>query len=239
MKRLLGLGGDQAQLELSFTQVSPRDARELLQRLTQCGLRGITSCRLTSNRTVMVSFRGTELRVHRGFLDAPETVLRAIAIFVSGRGTARRAARSALVAHPIERAKRTVRREGLHLDDVPLARKLTDAHARLNAQHFGGALRAIDVRVSRRMKSRLGHYASALVGATAGEIVISRRHLRRHGWHEALDTLLHEMVHQWQDETGRAIDHGQDFRRKAREVGATPSAKRLVGARTSDVVAIT
>jgi hypothetical protein len=59
-----------------------------------------------------------------------------------------------------------------------------------------------------------------------GEIAISYRHLRRHGWTEALHTLLHEMVHQWQDETGHPLDHGRDFRRKAREVGIVPAAKR-------------
>jgi hypothetical protein len=41
-----------------------------------------------------------------------------------------------------------------------------------------------------------------------------------------LDTLLHEMIHQWQDETHRPIDHGRAFRAKAREVGITASARR-------------
>jgi hypothetical protein len=59
-----------------------------------------------------------------------------------------------------------------------------------------------------------------------GEIVISRRHIRRHGWKAALETLLHEMVHQWQDETGLTVDHGGEFRRKAREIGIAPSARR-------------
>ena len=58
------------------------------------------------------------------------------------------------------------------------------------------------------------------------EIAISRRHLRRHGWQEALHTLLHEMVHQWQDETGQPIDHSSVFRRKAREVGVVAGATR-------------
>ncbi len=31
--------------------------------------------------------------------------------------------------------------------------------------------------------------------------------------------MLHEMVHQWQAETGLRIDHGRTFRQKAREVG--------------------
>ena len=78
------------------------------------------------------------------------------------------------------------------------------------------------------MKSRLGHYT--LRGQTRHhqEIVISRRHIRRHGWDEAVQTLLHEMVHQWQDETGRPVDHGAEFRHKSKLVGITPRARRSV-----------
>src|SRR5262249_34682192 len=81
------------------------------------------------------------------------------------------------------------------------------------------------IRISRRMHSRLGHYTAASPGDPA-EIAISWRHLRRHGWQEALHTLLHEMVHQWQDETGHTIDHGAVFRAQAREVGIGPAARR-------------
>jgi hypothetical protein len=77
------------------------------------------------------------------------------------------------------------------------------------------------------MRSRLGHY-SAANGSEGAEIAISRRHLRRHGWHEALQTLLHEMVHQWQDESGLPIDHSRRFRAKAREVGIEAAAKRAM-----------
>jgi hypothetical protein len=64
------------------------------------------------------------------------------------------------------------------------------------------------------MRARLGHYMSAAPSGEPAEIVVSRRHIRRHGWEEALHTLLHEMVHQWQDETGHPIDHGRMFRAK-------------------------
>jgi hypothetical protein len=40
--------------------------------------------------------------------------------------------------------------------------------------------------------------------------------------------MLHEMVHQWQAETGLGVDHGPTFRRKARDVGVLPQAKRTV-----------
>jgi hypothetical protein len=77
------------------------------------------------------------------------------------------------------------------------------------------------------MKSRLGHYSPANGAAgSAAEIVISRRHIRREGLAAALDTLLHEMVHQWQDENGLKIDHAAAFRKKAREVGVAPIARR-------------
>ncbi len=206
----------------------PRDAGGLLARLRALGLRRIDRCTLTRNRTVMVSFGQGELRVHEGYLAADDRVLRAIVTFVNGRTRAeRRAAQrvivaAAAVAHVAPRAP-----ERTHPDDEPLVERLRAMHAALNAEHFGGTLRAVPLRVSRRMKSRLGHYVPA---GTHGqvEIVISRRHIRRDGWADARDTLLHEMVHQWQDETGLPVDHGAAFRRKAREVGATPSAKRVV-----------
>lgn len=114
-----------------------------------------------------------------------------------------------------------------HRDDEPIAQLLQEWHGRLNGERFGGGLRQVTVRVSRRMRSRLGHYAPAQRGAPA-EIAISARHVKRHGFAQALQTLLHEMVHQWQDETGCPLDHGAHFRAKAREVGITARATRKV-----------
>ena len=211
---------------------APRDAVEMLARLRALGLTGIDRCRLTSNRTVMVSFKGGELRVHRGYLGAPPDVHRAIARFVSARRKAdRRAAQAVLLAHPIARDESRPRRprEATHPDDAPAAARLARAHRELNVRHFGGTLRDVPVRVSRRMRRRLGHYAAAS-SPEGAEIAIARTHLRRHGWEEALHTLLHEMVHQWQDESGLPIDHGRDFRRKAREVGIEARAARMMGA---------
>ena len=114
-----------------------------------------------------------------------------------------------------------------------MLRHLREWHCRYNAAHFDGALSAVPIRVSRRLRRRLGHYTAASEdGALSAEIVVSRSHIGRHGWEEALHTLLHEMVHQWQDETGRTIDHGATFRRKARQVGITPAARRTVGRRS-------
>jgi hypothetical protein len=124
----------------------------------------------------------------------------------------------------IARAPRALR---THPDDEFIAAQLCEWHGRLNAERFGGSLKPIAVRVSRRMRSRLGHYAPAQRGGPA-EIAISARHVKRHGFEQAVETLLHEMVHQWQDESKLALGHGADFRRKAVEVGITARAKRAV-----------
>jgi hypothetical protein len=179
----------------------------------------------------MVSFGDGELRVHEGYLDAPDDVIAAIARFVEARTRVERArARRVLLGFPIATHAGPRRRERMHPDDAPIAERLTQCHREYNAAHFGRELKDIRVRVSRRMKMRLGHYSAASKAGDPPEIAISRRHLRRHGWEEALETLLHEMVHQWQDERGLAIDHGATFRAKARAVGIPPFARRLVAA---------
>lgn len=181
----------------------------------------------------MVSYRDGELRVHEGFLDAPAEVLRAIVTFVEGRTAGdRRAARRVILRHPVLHPERAPRRAARTEErDPELAAGLAAWHRAYNDRYFGGALREIPVRVSRRMHSRLGHY-TAESGSGPAEIAISRRHVIRHGVDEALHTLLHEMIHQWQDETGKPIDHRRGFRAKAREIGITPAACRSVSARS-------
>lgn len=179
----------------------------------------------------MVSFGANELRVHEGYLRAPDDVLAAIVRFVEGSSRSERLrARRRLLEFPIETQAPPRRRGGTHPHDRRLTERLTEVHAELNRQFFAGQLRPLNVRVSRRMRARLGHYTATTRAGDPPEIAISRRHLRRHGWDEALHTLLHEMVHQWQDERGLGIDHGPTFRAKAREVGISPFARRTVAA---------
>ena len=218
------------QLELGL-QAAPATAAELLARLRALGLpTRIERCRLTRNRTVMVSFGDGELRVHEGYLQAPEPVLRAIAQFVRARTRADRArARAVIVGFQIPRGpRRPARPHRARPEDAELLAALAAWHERYNREHFGARLRPVAVRVSRRMRTRLGHYTAATPAGDPAEIAIGWSHLRRHGWDEALHTLLHEMVHQRQDESGHAIDHGATFRAKAREVGITPFARRTV-----------
>ncbi|MEP7087314.1 MAG: SprT-like domain-containing protein [Gemmatimonadota bacterium] len=216
------------QLFLEF-DAPPSSAEQLLHRLRVFGLKGIKQLKLTSNRAVMVSFSGSELRVNKGYLDAPENVHRAIVQFVQGRTRAERhGAQQTILTHPVAAAHRApVRRPGrARPEDATTLRELASWHQEYNLRHFGGTLSEIQIKLSGRMKSRLGQYTTATPYGEPAEITISRNHIRKHGWAEALHTLLHEMVHQWQAETGRSIDHGTIFRTKATAVGIAAQARR-------------
>ena len=223
---------DPSQLALDFDH-RPDSAEALLERLRLLGLKRITRCRLTRNRNVMVSFGGGELRVHEGYLGAPTTIHQAIVDFVEGRTRAeRQTAQRAILSFPIRTRRPPARRERTRPDDEWIVEELVAWFRRYNLRHFGGKLREVPIRVSRRMKSRLGHYTAATPNGEPAEIAISHAHLKRHGWDEVKHTLLHEMVHQWQDEVGHPIDHGATFRRKAREVGVAPFARRALASRS-------
>jgi len=232
LERLFGFERHRAQLSLDL-ESRPRNADELCAKLVSLGLNDRYRCRLTSNRTVFVSYSADEVRLHRGYLDAPEETWLAIVVFVQAKSrSARNDARRKLLEYDVHHGQAPVARPSrlreVHPDDELLVEKLRRAHESLNREWFGGGLSSIPIRVSRRMKSRLGHYTHRDRSGAGAEIVISRRHVRRHGWAEALETLAHEMVHQWQDETGLSIDHGRQFRAKARLVGIAPAARRDV-----------
>ncbi|MBI4419964.1 MAG: SprT-like domain-containing protein [Gemmatimonadetes bacterium] len=214
------------------------DEAVLQHRLQLLGLKSVKRIALHENRTVMVSLaRGRVLRMHRGYVYAPDRVLRAVVNFLKPRATraqVRRAERE-LLAFPVEEyvppqpgARRAQR---LEPGDGTILRVLAELHRRFNREHFGGGLSEIRIRLSSRMHTRLGELTLEGRRHRPREIVISRRHIRRDGWREVEHTLLHEMVHQWQAERGLPVDHGPAFRQKAREVGVEPSAKRWVDLR--------
>lgn len=200
----------------------------LFSRLEDLGLRGVDTLVLMRTRTVMVTQIGRTLRIHEGFAEAPESVLRAIVAFATARNkTERAAARDVILAFEVDRPPAARRPEVARPGDVAMIAQLMDAHRELNAKWFDGALSPIPVRLSGRMATRLGHYDHGSP-RSAPEIALSRSHIVRDGWREAMHTLLHEMVHQWQHETGQPVDHGTAFRLKARAVGITPAARRDV-----------
>ena len=207
----------------------------LHDRLSLLGLRDIAVVKTHNNRTVMLSLaRNGVLRLHQGYAAAPDRVLRAIVRFLNPRvpRVLRRAAEREFLAFPVEEHAparlRPCSREQPRPGDVLLLHQLVSLHHQLNARHFGGALGEIPIRLSSRMRTRLGELAVEIRSGKPLEITISRRHLARHPWPEIEHTMLHEMVHQWQAESGLRIDHGRTFRQKARQVGVIPAAKRTV-----------
>lgn len=217
--------------------LAPRSPPELLARLQALGLSHVERLSLHTNRTVMVSLtpRGV-LRLHEGYAFAPDAVLEAIARFLK-RGT-RRADRlrhrQTLLAFPVDQyapsARPLVRRaESAAPGDAAALLRIAELHAALNREYFEGRLATIPIRLSGRMRRRLGELRVERRSGAALEIALSRRHLKRDGWTALRDTLLHEMIHQWQAESALPVDHGRRFRDKARAVGVEPRAVRVDG----------
>ncbi len=104
----------------------------------------------------------------------------------------------------------------------------------LNTRYFSGALPPITIRWSRRLTSSVGMFASR-GSARALQQMPPGSHLReirlslplferlagrtRYAEQEILNTLAHEMIHQWQfDVLKRRPDHGLEFARKMAEM---------------------
>jgi hypothetical protein len=204
----------------------------LSQRLHAFGLTDVERILTHTNQTVMLSLSPRRiLRIHRGYAYAPDRVLQAIVRFLNPRvpRLLRRAAEREFLGFPVEAyaaSPRLNRRERARPGDGRLRQRLEALHQRLNAEHFGGLLSGIRIRLSGRMRSRLGELAVDVRTGCPLELSLNRRHTVRHPWAEVEHTMLHEMVHQWQAENGLPVDHGPTFRMKAREVGILPTAKR-------------
>ncbi|HET6856012.1 MAG TPA: SprT-like domain-containing protein [Streptomyces sp.] len=206
---------------------------DLPTRLHLLGLHGVSRVVTHTNRSVMVSIgKRRVLRIHAGYAYASDSVLRAIIRFLDPRlpRAVRRAAERELLAFPVEEYASSgpprLRQERPRPGDLLLVHRLSQAFDRFNREHFSGQLSPLPIRLSGRMRTRLGELSVDLRTGHPIEIAISRRHIARHRWSEVEQTLLHEMVHQWQAETGLPVDHGPLFREKARQVGVVPGAKR-------------
>jgi hypothetical protein len=214
-------------------ELAPEEA--LPDRLFRLGLPPGTDVTLTRNRTVLVSHHPRfGLRLHGGFAWAPDDVLAAIVRFLAPRvpRAERIVARRKFLGFPVDRhvpsRNRPRRPRAVPAEHETMVNRLLRLHEILNARHFGGLLSTLPIAISDRMRSRLGEFRADLDGSSV-EITLSGRHVRRDGWPAASETLLHEMVHQWQHEAGLPLDHGTAFRAKAREVGIAPSARAAVG----------
>jgi hypothetical protein len=211
-----------------------KEPHVLENRLLTLGLREIDRVVTHTNRTVMLSLNRRVLRIHRGYAYAPDRVLKAIVRFLNRRvpRALRRLAEREFLQFPVEEHAPPLagpgRRERPRPGDVLLLHRLESLYHQLNQKHFGGTLGEIPIRLSGRMRRRLGELSVDIRTGRPLELSLSRQHIARHSWAEVEHTLLHEMVHQWQAETGLRIDHRQTFRQKAREVGVLPAAKRTI-----------
>ena len=107
----------------------------------------------------------------------------------------------------------------------------------LNAQYFGGALPPIPIRWSERLTSSVGMFTCRggprtsypnLSSTDRREIRLSRPLFEQlaarmpHVEQELINTLAHEMIHQWQfDILKRRPDHGLAFLRKMRQINCS------------------
>lgn len=112
--------------------------------------------RLTDNRATLVSYRrlpeGVRLRLHHLFLDAPDTVVRAVALYVAGDSAAREVLEAFSHAHHDQ--VRRERRPGAPLRTRGRCFDLKAVHARLDAAYFDGRVHAVEVGWARRPARR-------------------------------------------------------------------------------------
>ncbi|UCG85357.1 MAG: SprT-like domain-containing protein [Gemmatimonadota bacterium] len=202
------------------------DEALLVERLTQLGMPHPVT--VHENRTVLVSFtdRGG-LWIHRGYAYVSDRTLKAVLASVgSGRRPLMKQAELEVVSFPVEEyvtpRPRRMRRPRLRPGDRRLLADLAEMHGRLNEMHFDGRLAPVGFRISDRMRTRLGEVIIRSETDPVVEIRISRQHLLHDQWNEVRDTVLHEMIHQWQAESGVELDHGPAFRKKAKEIGVLP-----------------
>jgi hypothetical protein len=224
----------------SQRQAEAADEALLTNRLRELGLHGVAGIQVHCNRTVLVTVTARRmLRVHRGYAYAPDRVLEAIVNFVSPKSTkhGRTHAQRTITGFPVERyvSPRHARRRREPGDQRYIGR-LKEMHHALNERYFEAGLASIPIRVSNRMRTRLGELSVSTTTGAPLEIAISRTHIVRDGWEEVRHTLLHEMVHQWQVESGLELSHGSTFRAKARAVGIEPRARRDVSAVRSTIM---
>lgn len=85
--------------------------------------------------------------------------------------------------------------------------ELLNAWHGFNKRHLGGALRPPTLQID-RSAARLGHWQRE-----TRTLSLSHEHLLRHRWDDVLDTLKHEMAHQYVDEVlgGDERPHGPRF----------------------------
>lgn len=104
----------------------------------------------------------------------------------------------------------------------PLVQELQAWAERMN-DAFGLRIPEVSLSVDWLRCHRLGHFRPGHNGfGLKGEVAINRRYLEDRDFWEVLGTLLHELLHAWQQAHGKAGKHNyhnKQFRQKAHELG--------------------
>jgi hypothetical protein len=226
-----------------------RTATQILELLRQKGAHRLRRVVLRANRSTIWSLTqgGRVLNLHVAYRRAPATVLRDfVPIALEGptrrRSDAYRKACRAVAEWPglAEEMRRIRAVHNRHRAPVrrgpgvgpccatPAQRAyLRRLYRYLNETRFGGRLPAsVPLRLSRRMRTRLGQMVPGLVDGRRAvlEIALNVDLMLEGNGRERLDTLLHEMAHAADYLLHGSTGHGESWRRWARHVGCDDRA---------------
>lgn len=215
---------------------------EVLRTLRRAGARRLDRIVFRSNRSTIWSLTqgGRVLNLHEGYRRAPSDVIRAFAVIAryASRPNApyREACRTVQTWPGIDAALRRLRQARTRRSQAtPLVRcqgtaeeqlRMRKLYDRLNRTRFKDRLpKDIPLRISRRMRSRLGHMApeGSRRRPVVAEIALNRTLFRRGNEEVLRETLLHEMAHVaaylFDGESG----HGEAWRAWAVRAGCEPA----------------
>ncbi len=228
-----------------------RSGEEVLALLRGWGGHRLQAVRFRRNRRTIWSLtqRGTVLNLHEGYRGAPTDILQHFAVIVAEaaaptwryREAADAVRRWTGLRPALDRAREESRARGAPALDpwrrtpgpctgTPGQRRyLAALYEHMNEERFSGRLPgSLSLRLSHRMRSRLGHMVPGFVPGTRTprvvEIALNADLLLAANAAVRVDTLLHEMAHaaEWLFE-GRT-GHGPGWRRWARIAGCRERA---------------
>ena len=220
-----------------FSGRTDRDLGEVLEFLNE-GSRHRVTVKLTQNRVSMISIEGhfpgsTAIRMHRGFLDAPQEVLDAIRLYVrTHRKTAWRTvsdyAHSIAVRQPARTGKTTLPMRGKVFD----LRKVLDE---VNDEFFNGRAkcqicwgRKSARKRGRRRSLRFGAWIRSTKTIRINPLLdderVSHEFLRYIVFHEMLHSIVPTDIR-----GGRRYDHNSQFRTLERAFPGLDKMERLAG----------
>lgn len=227
-----------------------RTPDQILALLRDRGADRLRRVALRRNRSTLWSLTqgGRNLNLHRAYGRAPMTVLRAFVV-IAGEGWSRRRSERyeracrTVAAWPgvgedirriraAERRRRRTRRQrepgvGPCCATPDQLRYLAQLYQHLNATRFDNRLpSSVPLRLSRRMRSRLGQMVPGSVGGrrVVVEIALNLDLMLEGNGRERVQTLLHEMAHAADYLWNGASGHGETWRDWARRVGCDPRA---------------